>query len=134
MTMSKPVRFSLPVVALATMAMPSALAEGGWDSHISGALPGFTSRNWHDGWNRGTATKITFTGCNFRPHDTVLRNVTVQLTRDDHWTPDENMGRKKLACASSDTGNWGVMKSADYHFTVTQGFIHDGLPAESVQL
>lgn len=44
----------------------AAFAEGQWESRISGALPGFTSRAWQDNTSDANSTITYFQGCSLR--------------------------------------------------------------------
>lgn len=123
-------KMRVAAVAVLTVSMLGggvAAAEGYWDSTLEGVLQGFTSRGWTDRDSDGASTKIRLAGCRLdSPH--ALSKVTVQLTYNNTWTPDENLGWRKLACSSSGTGNYGRVKAGNHHFSLiyfngTQRFI-----------
>lgn len=95
-----------------------ALAEGGFNSSISGWLPGISSRDWADKNTDAVSTTVKLGGCRY---DVLpgFSYATIQVSKRNGILPDQNMGRKSLYCSSSATGNWGRLGAATYRFTLT---------------
>lgn len=114
------------VASLVLAAAPTALAEGYFDSSLTGVAPGFQSRWWTKQKDYDADTVIRFTGCNT---DIGADNSTeVQLTKYKSGPlPDENRGRKTFtACfggsSSVSSGNWGTQRGGgdEYRFAITK--------------
>jgi hypothetical protein len=97
----------------------SALAEGSWTSSISDASTGFDSRTWTDRDSDNVSTVIELRGCSVYGDNVADDWTRLQLTRETPpWQPDEDRGRKNFHCVDVATGNWGDVRSGDYHFSV----------------
>lgn len=124
------VKTRVAAVAILTVSMLGggvAVAEGKWDSTLQGVLQGFRSRNWTDRASDMSSTRIKMSGCRL-DSPSPFSKATIQLTYDNIWTPDENMGWENLYCSNADTANYGRVKQGNYHFSLiylngTQRFI-----------
>lgn len=99
---------------------PAFAAEGSWTSSLSGILPPYSSRTWVDRNSTTNDTTIRFRGCRYVTPYTPLSNVTVQVTYENTWTPDENLGQRNLYCTTDDWDSWGRLKAGNHHFTVVK--------------
>lgn len=101
---------------LAILSVGTVLAEGSFDSFITGAHRGFDSRTWVDRDNDNANTTVRFDTC----RDTVANGANdwakVSLQRMRLILPAENRGTKTLNCWVSATGNWGDQPASDYQF------------------
>lgn len=112
------------VASLVLAMAPTALAEGYFDSSISGAAPGFQSRWWTKNNNYDADTVIQFKGCTTAVGGDY--STEIQLTKYKTGPlPDENRGRKTFtACfggsSSISKGNWGTQRGGgdEYRFAV----------------
>lgn len=97
---------------LATLAHAApAMAEGGFESSISGGQDGFLSRIWYDGNTDNISTNIYFSGCD-------RANQNVGLYRQVTGI-DPNLGTKTLC--SNRKGYWGDLRADDYRFKLIGG-------------
>jgi hypothetical protein len=109
---------ALTLSAISTIALASpAMAQGSWTSYWSGVLTGANTRTWSDSNNDAVGTKTSFRYCKSASG---VKNITVQLTYDNTFTPDQNMGNVTYSCASStfQTYNYGDLKKGNYHATL----------------
>lgn len=102
-------------VALSLSMISAAYAEGSWSSSVSGALTGFTSRDWTDNNNDATQTRTVWSGCSLASG--TYRDTTLDLARNRTWPlPDVTYGERTSACG---TFNWGRMTdTGTYHWTI----------------
>ena len=92
----------------------AAYAEGVWESSISGALPGFTSRSWQDNASDKADTVTTFEGCSLRYGN--LETIDVGLWDKMGLFPDYRSGGINQNCG---TYNFGRMtRSNEYYFKI----------------
>lgn len=97
---------------LTTLALAApAMAEGGFESSISGGQDGFLSRIWYDGNTDNISTNIYFSGCD-------RANQNVGLYRQVTGI-DPNLGTKTLC--SNRKGYWGDLRADDYRFKLIGG-------------
>lgn len=101
----------------------TAMAEGYWNSYISGAGPGFNSRDWQDLHNDANSTNIQFQNCTEtgNPYLTGM-NATVDLWWVRSLLPDVFKGSQTLYCYhASPTAWYGEMTDSGwYHFTISK--------------
>lgn len=94
-------------------------AEAHFDSYISNAGTGFTSRTWVDYGLDDHPTTIRFDECHYRAFPNNFPNLSVQLTIERTFTPDINRGIKVYDnCRYSQGRSWGVEPADTYHFTI----------------
>lgn len=112
--------FASMVMALA-LAQP-AQAEGSWTSYWSYVLTGKDTRTWTDGNTDAVGTITSFRDCHFYNNTpSTFRNIQVQLTYENTFSPDENMGQVVYNCGSSTVWqvyNYGRVKAGNYHETL----------------
>lgn len=115
---------SLLVLALGA---PSAVAEGGFKSHMSGWMIGKESRSWTDNNKDKKKTRIRLRDCKMsypvEDHEAKNAKPTLGLYKNRQWPiPDEARGQKKFNCfvngRRKQTRNWGRVGDGDYHFTL----------------
>jgi hypothetical protein len=97
--------------------MAPALAEASFTSSMTHVYTGFDSRSWPDNNFDAAATTVRLDTCRVTTGQT-FSNLVLQLTYENTWTPDENMGQKTFACYSTATGTWGRIKPGGYHVTL----------------
>lgn len=91
---------AVTTVAMVLFPAGAALAEGQWSSSMTAVRTGFDSRTWTDKNGDGTSTSIYLAGC----RDSYTRqnlNTNVQLTKENTWTPDQNLGVKYFPCGDA---------------------------------
>lgn len=103
--------------ALVVLPAGVAFAEGSWSSSMTAVRTGFDSRTWTDRNADGASTTIKLGGCRDTYSGQNL-NTHLQLTKENTWTPDQNMGVKCFPCSTSYTNSWGRVAAGNYHFTV----------------
>ncbi|MFB6815616.1 hypothetical protein ACFCV8_13850 [Streptomyces sp. NPDC056347] len=123
-TLCEPSR-RIATVALGTVAalgMLSAPAQAStYNSHLTGAGPGFESTRWND---NGGATNIKFTGCT---DDYSNQRVSVRL-RKDTFGPDPSYTNASftqcfVSSSSTSSGNWDDHGSGEYYFVVNDALV-----------
>jgi hypothetical protein len=103
----------------AVMAMPMAFAEGSFSSYMTAVYPGFSSRTWTDHNSDSQSTNIELATCFWNPQHMGLKNLTLQLTKQEPWyLPQQNRGRRNYVCPTGSTQAWGRQPSGSYHFTL----------------
>lgn len=107
-------------VILSLVLAGPALAEGYFETYLSGARVWFSSRSWTDYNNDDHGTKIRFDNCRDAIGTQSNDSAKVQLTRKRTALPDVNMGQKTLECYWTDTEDWGDVQAAAYHFTIVE--------------
>lgn len=115
-------RLAIVVGLILSLVAPwTVLAEGSWNSFLSGVRQGFESRRWYDNHNDPVATTIRFDNCrDDNPNNGTNDWANVTLYRDIPILPDDNRGNHTLNCYNTATGNWGEQLTAgDFHFTIT---------------
>ncbi|MEI8056177.1 MAG: hypothetical protein WCI29_02160 [Actinomycetes bacterium] len=99
-----------------------AMAEGSWSSYWSYVLTGKDTRTWTDGNNDTAGTVTSFRNCHFYNYTpNTFQDIQVQLTYENTFTPDENMGQVVYNCGSSTVWqqyNYGAVKAGKYHETL----------------
>lgn len=105
----------LSIAALSsTVFAGAAFAEGQWESSISGALPGFTSRAWQDNASDSSDTVTYFQGCSLRYSN--LKSIDLGLWDKMGLFPDYRSGGVNQNCG---TYNFGRMtRPNEYYFKV----------------
>jgi hypothetical protein len=114
------VRRSLPTVfacAVAVLAIAApAFAEGKFESHMNGWLTGHETRDWTDRNEDDTSTSFGAKGCSYEAEHAV-KNITMELNRNDTFTPDEHYGGKLVTCTPKSalhTVAWGDKGKGDF--------------------
>lgn len=102
-------------LALSLSMIAPAYAEGSWSSSVSGALTGFSSRDWTDNNNDSASTRTVWSGCSLESG--TYRDTTLDLARNRTWPlPDATYGQRTSACGTFD---WGRMTdTGSYHWTI----------------
>ena len=109
-----------PCISVLAVAQP-ALAEGTWNSYFSAGLTGKDTRTWTDNNTDAAGTVTSFRYCKYYNNvPTGLRNIQVQLTYENTFTPDENMGQVIYNCNTAvwQQYNYGRVKQGKYHETL----------------
>ena len=107
----------MAAVAMVVVPAGAALAEGSWSSSMTAVRTGFDSRTWTDKNGDSAATTIALTRCkDFYTGQNL--NTHLQLTKENTFTPDVNMGITYFPCSSSYKNSWGRVAAGSYHFTV----------------
>lgn len=96
-----------------------AFAEGSFTSSISAWLTGIETRAWDDNNNDDVSTRFGAKGC-FYESGIAVGNITMELNRNDTFTPDEHYGNKTVACNNSSvtTVGWGDKGSGNFDMTL----------------
>jgi hypothetical protein len=113
----KAVRAGLAVGAVSLVLAAPAHAEGSWTSSFSGIRPGWNTRQWTDTNRDAAQTSLTIKSCR-QDNGNRFTSMLWQLTYNNTFTPDENMGRHNLDCRAA-TGarvNYGDVKRGNYVF------------------
>ncbi len=108
-------------IGLAGLASP-AFAEGSFTSHMSGWLTGLSTRSWDDANSDDNSTTFGAKGCSYETGDAVA-SITMELNRNDTWTPDEHYGNKKVTCtptSATHTVGWGDKGKGNFDMTLKQ--------------
>lgn len=102
------------LVGAILVAPTPALAEGSWNSSLSGVRSGFTSRIWYDSNSDGVITKTTLSGCS--RSDGATFKLDVELRRDLSLQPDVSYGLRDVSACKGGTGSgsWGDQTAGDY--------------------
>lgn len=96
----------------------AALAEGSFDSFISGGRPGFESRRWTDNHNDNNDTTVTLRTCRASDGD-ANPAVGLKLWRDIPLAWDEDRGWVRFLCGGSGTGFWSAPPNVgNYYFNI----------------
>jgi hypothetical protein len=109
------------VSAAATIGISGpAMAEGHWASYWNNVLPQRDTRSWYDGNSDAVHTKTAFRRCRYDGGSPTLRYITMQLTYENTWTPDENVKTWNSYCNTTSwvTYDHGDVKRGDYHMTL----------------
>lgn len=111
------VRASATATAIAALAFgvaAPALAEGHFDSYLSGWYEGRESRQWIDNNLDNTNGRATFSGCN-------KNDFRITIYKED-FGPDTNVGSETMQCkTSADAVYAGDVPKDEYHFTLKSG-------------
>lgn len=117
--MTSKLRRSIPaglaLVASGLLFASPALAEGSRNTSFTNIVPGFDSQDWHDNNSDAAGTTLYIAGCRQQSGNS-FSALRWQLTYNNTFTPDENLGQKDLYCKTSATQNWGRVKSGDFRF------------------
>ena len=106
-TVLKAVAVSAACLAVAT----PAFAEGGWNSTVSGAGPGFGSRTWTDRNYDSNSNYGRIESCN--------RTASIAFYRNRQYPiPDEVVGSEKPTCNANVFYRAGT--AGDIHFVITK--------------
>jgi hypothetical protein len=108
-------RHVILVVAAAMLASPGvAVAEGGFDSSLSGVRSGYVSRQWTDRNLDGASTTTQVSGCS--RSDGANFFLDVELRKRRSFQPDVSYGRQNVsACrGGAPTANWGRPGAGDF--------------------
>lgn len=101
-------------VGSSALAAAPAMAEGSWNSNLSGVLVGKSSRSWQDSHIDSVHTATTFSGCSASPSG--FSSTVINLYDEYGALPDQSVGQKTNKCGTSD---WGAMTRSDgYHWTI----------------
>lgn len=108
------------VVACSVRLAGQATAEGSWTSYFSKVFPGKDTRSTNDRNLDGANTYTKYRLCDFDSGVEPVEYIRMQLTYENTWTPDENMGRVNYDCAGSTwmQYNYGRLKAGWYHSTL----------------
>ncbi len=91
-----------------------ALAEGHFDSYLSGWYADHESRQWVDLNLDNTNGRATFSNCN-------KNDFRITIYKED-FGPDTNVGSETMQCTSSaDAVYAGDVPKDEYHFTLKSG-------------
>lgn len=101
-------------VAITVGVAGPALAEGHFDSYLSGWYEGRESRQWIDLNEDSTNGRATFSDCN-------KNDFRITIFKED-FGPDTNVGSETMQCTSSaDAVYAGDVPKDEYHFTLKSG-------------
>lgn len=103
---------------MTVMAAP-AFAEGGFTSSMSGWLTGLETRDWDDQNNDNASTRFGARDCSYDTGRDV-DDITMELNRNDTFTPDEHYGNKLVSCNNSTvtTVGWGDKGKGNFDMTL----------------
>jgi hypothetical protein len=91
-----------------------AMAEGSFNSYLSGWYAGHESRQWINLNLDATDDRATFSSCN-------KNDFLITIYKED-FGPDTNVGSETLQCTSSaDAVRAGDVPKDEYHFTLKDG-------------
>lgn len=99
------------VVAIASLGIGPAFAEGSWSSSIGGWLTGKESRHWSDNNRDSVSTSVRFSGCN--SSNGTFRYAGLQLKKERANLPDPVVARDNNYC---DTSSFGDVSAGKYYF------------------
>lgn len=100
---------------LVAVSAGAAFAEGSWNSNLSGAVAGFSSRSWQDSHVDSAHTTTAFSTCS--TDGPGFSSATLTLWDEQGLFPDVSMGSKVNYCNTSD---WGTMTRSDqYHWSLS---------------
>lgn len=105
--------------ALVGIAAP-AFAEGSKSTYMFGWLTGLETSAWDDNNRDNVGTKFAAKDCSYDTRQPV-KNITMELNRNDTWTPDEHYGDKTLVCTPTSalhTVNWGDKGAGNFDMTL----------------
>lgn len=107
------------------LAAAPAFAEGSWNSSLSNAGPGFSSRWWSDNNYDANSTRVLFGSCQGGTNANYLVNrVNLNLWRDNGVFPDHNHGVTTSTCNGT-WASWGRMTSVgSYKWTVEDMYVN----------
>lgn len=107
---------------LAVGLAPSAMAEGGFSTHITNALVGFESRAWTDKNNDGVQTSVShYSACSDTSGQGLIpKNVTYNLKWRRTLRPDKYLGEKTLSCSKTGSAYWGRVDAGSYDIKLTK--------------
>ncbi len=98
-------------VAVGVLGIAPAFAEGGFNSTISGWLPGKDSRTWIDNNNDSVSTSVKFSGCSVG--NGRFTYAGLQLKKVRPGLPDTVVNRDNNYC---DTSSFGDKAAGTYYF------------------
>lgn len=118
-------RRSIPATLAATFVLSAlaapAFAENSFESSISGWLPGVETRDWDDANKDDVSTRFAAKQCDYDTAGQDVKNITMELNRNDTYTPDEHYGDKLVACSpysSLTTVGWGDHGKGNFDMTL----------------
>lgn len=113
-------RWRVRAAAIAAVAMalgsivPSAYAEGGFNSSLSGVRVGFKTRTWTDKNTDAVSTSVShYSTCSVGS-----TSVTYNMMHEYSLSPDIDLGSKSLTCSKTGSLYWGDVVAGEYHSTV----------------
>ncbi|MFD5990639.1 hypothetical protein ACFWGE_03005 [Streptomyces bacillaris] len=98
-------------MAVGVLGIAPAFAEGGFNSTISGWLPGKDSRTWIDNNNDSVSTSVKFSGCSV--DNGRFTYAGLQLKKVRPGLPDTVVNRDNNYC---DTSSFGDKAAGTYYF------------------
>jgi hypothetical protein len=119
MNLRRTVPTAVAGLVLAAFAAP-AFAEGNFTSSMTNWLPGNETRSWDDKNQDDVATTFGAKQCSYDTQQSAA-NITMELNRNDTWTPDEHYGNKTLVCTSTSavhTVSWGDKGKGNFDMTL----------------